>query len=214
MVVHATGCVYEGVRFSRLGVSATVMQLRFCTRRLSTGAGDRLITLAKSLTASKQTVALAETSSGGMMATELLALRGASAFFKGGVVAYSKGAKEVLLGLDPAKSKPTAGEAHALELARAARDHLGSDWAIGETGVAGPTANSHGVAPGVCALAVVGPDGAKRSTTLWPDDGLGAADAYGQAPKVGRRDAMQAFAAAGLELLCEAIAAEEAKRAP
>ena len=88
----------------------------------------------------------------------------------------------------------------------------GSDWAIGETGVAGPTANSHGVAPGVCALAVVGPDGAKRSMTLWPEDGLGAADAYGQAPKVARRDAMQAFAASGLELLCDVVAAEEAKR--
>ena len=73
------------------------------------------------------------------MATELLAMRGASAFFKGGVVAYTKAAKETLLGLDPSKSKPTAGEAHALELARAARDRLGRCLTISESRMTAPT---------------------------------------------------------------------------
>lgn len=165
----------------------------------------RLAQATSRLKTSGHTVALAETSSGGMMATALLARRGASAYFRGGVVTYSRPSKAALLGLDEKSTKPTATEAHALELADAIRSSLGSDWAIGETGVAGPTANSRGIAPGVCALAVVGPDGVRRTTMLWPEDGLNAADAYGQAPKIPRDEAMQRFATAGLELLCDAV---------
>eukprot|EP00966_Prymnesium_polylepis_P023352 537589-Prymnesium_polylepis.1 len=110
-------------------------------RRLCSSAAAQL---SSKLAAAKHTLALAESSSGGLMASELLALPGASAVFRGGVVAYSKTAKTALLGLDAAKTKPTASEPHAIEMARAARERLGTDWALGETGVAGPTPNSHG----------------------------------------------------------------------
>ena len=59
-----------------------------------------------------------------------------------------------------------------VQLARAARIALGSEWGVGETGVAGPTPNSRGVSPGVCAIAVVGPNGVSLSRTLYPDDVL------------------------------------------
>lgn len=69
----------------------------------------------------------------------------------------------------------------------------------------GPSANSRGISPGVCALAVVGPNGKRLCLTLWPEDGLNAADAYGQAPKVPRPERMSFFSARAIELLCDAV---------
>ena len=165
----------------------------------------RLQRALKLLVAAKQTVGVAETSAGGMIAATLLANPGASAYFAGGVVVYTKAAKTKFLGIDAEKSKPTASEPHAVELAHAMREALHCDWAIGETGVAGPLPNSRGIAPGVCGLAVVGPDGLIRKKTLWPDDTLSDADAYGQPPRVPRPDAMANFEKAALELLCDAV---------
>lgn len=167
----------------------------------------RLAALAAKLAAAGQTVAVAETSAGGLIAAELLGQAGASKWFRGGVVAYTKDSKFELLGLMADESKPTSTEPHAAELAAAVKAKLQSTWAIGETGVAGPGANSRGVAPGVCALAVVGPGGAKAlSRTLWPDDELSThRDVYGQAPKIPRRASMAAFRDAAIDLLCDAV---------
>ena len=161
----------------------------------------------KRLAANSQKVAIAESSAGGLISASLLALPGASKFFAGGVVCYTKDAKKAFLKLDASSSKPTATEPHAVELASAIRDQLQCHWAIGETGVAGPTPNSRGISPGVCAIAVVGPDGLVRRKTLFPDEQLSAADAYGQPPKVPRDQAMRAFETAALELLCDAVEA-------
>ena len=98
--------------------------------------------IAARFTAAGHSVAVAETSAGGLIASELLAQSGASKFFRGGVVAYSKHAKQMLIGLDPAASQPTSTEPHAVELARAMREKLGTDWAIAETGTAGPKPRS------------------------------------------------------------------------
>ena len=147
---------------------------------------------------------------GGLIAAELLAQPGASKFFKGGVVCYTKASKQQLLGIAPESSKPTSTEPHARELAMAAQTILAADWAIGETGVAGPTPNSRGIQPGVSALAACGPGGALARKTLFPDDRLGAADAYGQAPKIGRPDNMLAFRDAAIELLADAVEASAA----
>jgi nicotinamide-nucleotide amidase len=129
----------------------------------------RLVQVASRIAAKGQTVAVAETSAGGKIASYLLGQPGSSRWFVGGCVAYSKASKSGLLDLQGGGSKPTATEPHALELANAIKGKLGTDWAIGETGVAGPTPNSRGVSPGVCAIAVVGP-GVQLTTTLYPDD--------------------------------------------
>ena len=167
-------------------------------------AASRLQRTLQKLKAAKQKVGVAETSAGGLIAATLLAHPGASAYFAGGVVVYTKASKAKFLGLDAEKSKPTATEPHAIELAQAMREALQCDWAIGETGVAGPKPNSRGISPGVCGLAVVGPDVVKRKT-LFPDDSLSDADAYGQPPKVLRPVAMKTFEDAALELLCDAV---------
>ena len=187
------------------------------------------------LSASGQKVAVCETSAGGFVASALLAQAGASKFFAGGVVGYSKAAKQTFLGLDPDASQPTSTEPHAIELAEACRAKLQTEWGIGETGVAGPRPNSRGISPGACALAVVGPNGLVRSQMLYPDDTLSAEDAYGcaryplstfvssvsslllslnvlflpspgsQAPKIPREKAMHTFADGALRLLVDSI---------
>ena len=108
----------------------------------------RLAAAMSRLVAAKRKIAVAETSAGGLIAASLLAQPGASAYFAGAVVVYTKAAKKTFLGLEEESSQPTSTEPHAVELAEAIRTTLGADWAIGETGVAGPKPNSRGVAPG------------------------------------------------------------------
>jgi PncC family amidohydrolase len=155
-----------------------------------------LLTLAEvvagRLRARGETVAVAESSAGGLIAAALLAQPGASAFFLGGAIVYTKQARAALLGItaaDMAGLRPST-EAYALLLARRMHDRLGATWALAETGAAGPTGNSYGDAPGHACFAVAGP--AELARTLE----TGAAD---------RAANMRAFAAAALALLREAL---------
>jgi PncC family amidohydrolase len=150
-------------------------------------------TIAARLKARGETVAIAESSTGGLIAAALLALPGASAYFLGGAVAYTRPAKLMLLGLDEAalaQYRP-ATEPHALVLARGIQTRFGAIWGLGETGAAGPTGNRYGDPAGHTCLAVAG--AAERAITLE----TGSAD---------RLANMYAFAAAGLKLLADTIA--------
>jgi PncC family amidohydrolase len=105
-----------------------------------------------------ETVAVAEGSCGGLISASLLAVPGASAFFVGGGVIYTRAAKEALFpGIETARGMRGATEEWATWLARAARDRMGTTWGIGEGGAAGPT-NPYGDPPGHAWLAVAGPD--------------------------------------------------------
>jgi nicotinamide-nucleotide amidase len=139
-----------------------------------------------------QTVAVAESSSGGLIAAALLAVPGASAYFKGGGVVYTTASKQVLIGIsDAAMAEARAAtEPHALHLARAAKERLDAHWGIGETGAAGPTGNRYGDPPGHCCLGVAGPT--CRTLTVQ----TGSAD---------RWENMVAFAAAALDLLATCL---------
>src|SRR5271156_2578071 len=86
-----------------------------------------------------ETVAVAESSTGGMISAALLAVPGASAYFIGGAVVYTRASRRVLLGIsddDMAGMRPST-EAYALLVARTARERFATTWAIGETGAAG-----------------------------------------------------------------------------
>ena len=113
------------------------------------------------------TVAVAESSAGGLVCAALLSVPGASAYFRGGVVAYTRDARRALLGLsnEALDGVPPNSEPLAVLLAEAARERLGAAWGLGETGAAGPTGNRYGHPAGRACLAVVGPLGA-RSVTL------------------------------------------------
>jgi len=151
--------------------------------------------VAERLIARHETVAVAESSAGGLIAGALLAVPGASAYFRGGAVVYTAHAKALLLGKSrEAVTNPRAAtEAHALILAHAVRERLGATWGIGETGAAGPAGNRYGDPPGHACIGVAGATGQSRATTV----ATGASD---------REANMFAFAAAALHLLGDLLA--------
>jgi PncC family amidohydrolase len=139
-----------------------------------------------------ETLAVAESSTGGLLSAALLATPGASAFFLGGAVVYTRQARQTLLGItDEAMAglRP-ATEAYALLLARTAQQRFQSDWSIGETGATGPTGNRYGDPPGHAWIALTGPsERALRIET-------GSAD---------RLANMRVFAAAALDIVRDAL---------
>ena len=148
--------------------------------------------IANRLRARGESVAVAESSAGGLISAALLAVPGASTYFRGGAVVYTAAAKTALTGLEPeqlAESRPATPE-HALLLAHAARERLEATWGIGETGAVGPTGNRYGDPPGHTCVAVTGPLDWTASLET------GSAD---------RLANMQEFAAAALRLLAQAL---------
>jgi PncC family amidohydrolase len=107
----------------------------------------------------KHTVAVAESAAGGLISAALVAVPGASAYYLGGGVIYTRGAREWLLGITPAdmaQLRP-ATEAYARLVAHRVRVELGATWGLCESGASGPTGNRYGDAPGHACLAVSGP---------------------------------------------------------
>jgi PncC family amidohydrolase len=144
------------------------------------------------LKARGETVAVAESSTGGLIAAALLAVPGASAYFIGGGVIYTAKARRAFLqiGDEAMRGLRGASEPYALLSARTARERCGAIWGVGETGATGPTGNRYGDAAGHSCIAVAGI--AERVITLE----TGSAD---------RLANMNAFAAAALDLLIESL---------
>lgn len=150
--------------------------------------------IAANLIARKQTIAIAKSSTGGLVAATLLAVPGASAYFLGGAVVYTKSSRVALLGIGDAEMQGLrpATEAYSLLIARLVRERHSATWGFGETGAAGPSGNRYGDPAGHTCLAVAGPT--ERAITLR----TGSAD---------RLANMDAFARRSLELLVDVIAA-------
>ena len=111
------------------------------------------------LKAQKQTVAVAESSAGGLISAALLAIPGASAYFLGGGVIYTQVARRALLRVtdETVTGIRSSSEPYALVKARAVRELLGATWGLSETGATGPTGNRYGDAAGHACIAVAGP---------------------------------------------------------
>lgn len=140
----------------------------------------------------KETVAVAESSSAGLISAALLAVPGASAYFIGGGVLYTR---QSILALRDTSEAMFAGlhgatEPWALLIARTQRSRCSSTWGVGESGAAGPTGNRYGDPPGHTCLAVAGRT--ERTATLKTGSGERIANMY-------------AFAAAGLKLLLDVL---------
>jgi PncC family amidohydrolase len=140
-----------------------------------------------------ETVAVAESSAGGLITAALLAVPNASAYCIGGIVLYTRKSWYALRDFDDElfKGVRAGTEEHALIRARTARDRFGADWGIGETGATGPTGNRYGDPAGHACVAVAGRT--ERVTTLQ----TGTSD---------RVKNMHTFAAAALALLEESLA--------
>lgn len=119
-----------------------------------------------------QTVAVVESSAGGLVSAALLAVPGASAYFVGGAVIYTRKAGKGLLGLtaDDVMGMRAETEPYALLVANKIRDKLGATWGLSESGAAGPSGSPYGDLPGHVCLAVAGPDSKTRTLELGPSD--------------------------------------------
>jgi nicotinamide-nucleotide amidase len=104
-----------------------------------------------------QTVAVAESITGGELMAELSRPAGASSILRGGVVAYQNDVKIEVLGVRAAliATYGVVSEEVAREMAAKVRERFSADWGLATTGVAGPD-SLEGVAPGVAYIAVVG----------------------------------------------------------
>lgn len=141
-----------------------------------------------------ETVSVAESSTGGLIAANLLSVPGASAYFQGASVVYTLASRRAFLDLDRARLrglKPLTEEMVA-EFARAAREKLDTTWGIAELGAAGPSGTPYGHGPGVSVIAISGP--CSISCTIRTDDDDRSAN-------------MLAFTEAGLLLFKKALQA-------
>jgi nicotinamide-nucleotide amidase len=114
--------------------------------------------IAARLIARRQTIAVAESSTGGLISAALLAVPGASAYFLGSAVVYTRNARRTLMDIpdDAMKGIRSASEPYAKLLASQIRARFSCDWGLSETGATGPTGNRYGDAAGHSCMAVAG----------------------------------------------------------
>jgi nicotinamide-nucleotide amidase len=120
----------------------------------------------------EQTLATAESCTGGLLSAQVTDVAGASMVFVGGVVSYSNDVKQQILGVDEALlvEHGAVSEPVALAMARGVRDRLGADWGVGITGIAGPSGGTEEKPVGLVHWAVAGPRGAWARHAIFPGD--------------------------------------------
>jgi nicotinamide-nucleotide amidase len=148
--------------------------------------------IAAKLVARKQTIAVAESSTGGLISASLLAVPGASAYFLGGAVVYTRDARRVLMDItdETMKGIRSASEPYAKLLAEQTRRRFATDWGLSETGATGPTGNRYGDAAGHSCMAVAGAQTSVITLETGSNDRAGN---------------MQVFAATALKLLLKEL---------
>jgi len=164
--------------------------------------GNPLVELAERLQAAclaaGSTVALAESCTGGMVATAITEVAGSSGYFVGGVVSYANEAKRDLLGVDPdvlaAHGAVSAQVARAMAIG--ARERFGSTLAAAVTGIAGPDGGSEAKPVGLTYVAIADADGEDVRRIVWSGD-----------RDANRRDSVGAV----LEMLLGRVEAETAR---
>ncbi len=139
-----------------------------------------------------ETLAVAESSAGGLISAALVAQPGASLFFVGGTVIYTIESRRALAEIPDAALKGirASTEAYALLAARAIRARLRTTWGVAESGASGPTGNRYGDPPGHACVAVSG--ATERALTI-------------ETGRTDRVENMIVFAEKALALLAEAI---------
>jgi nicotinamide-nucleotide amidase len=131
------------------------------------GVSEPAAAVIRALIARTQTLAVAESLTGGLVAATLVDVPGASAVFRGGLVVYATDLKATLAGVDAdllAERGPVDPDV-AVQLAHGVRGRCGSDWGLATTGVAGPT-EQNGIAVGTVFIGVAAPDGSAEVRAL------------------------------------------------
>jgi nicotinamide-nucleotide amidase len=145
------------------------------------------------LKARGETIAIAESSTGGLISAALLSVGGASTYFRGGGVIYTLQARQGLLEIPeplPTPVQRASTEPYAKLLAETVRLRLDTTWGLGETGAAGPTGNRYGDAAGHSCIALAGPEAQAITLETASDDRIAN---------------MRAFARHALELLLDKL---------
>ncbi len=137
-------------------------------------------------------LSVSESSCGGLISATLVAVPGASAYYVGGAVVYTRTGQQGLLDVPESAMEGirASSEPYAQLNARTIRERLGTTWAVSETGASGPTGNRYGDSAGHACIAVSGPV-EKAITVETGDDN--------------REDNMWVFAKAALDLLEECV---------
>jgi PncC family amidohydrolase len=140
----------------------------------------------------KQTIAVAESSTGGLISASLLAVPGASAYFLGGAVVYTRDARRILMEIpdDAMKGIRSASEPYAKLLASQIRQRFATDWGLSETGATGPTGNRYGDAAGHSCMGVAGAEASAMTIETGSSD---------------RFDNMHVFASTALNFLLQNV---------
>ncbi|MGC9969108.1 MAG: competence/damage-inducible protein A [Bryobacteraceae bacterium] len=118
------------------------------------------VVVGKALRARSQTLSVAESCTGGLVAERITSVPGASDYFLGGFLTYTDRIKTELLGVpaDLLREHTAVSEPVAEALARGARERTGSTWALSVTGVAGPTGGTEATPLGTVIVGLAGPD--------------------------------------------------------
>jgi PncC family amidohydrolase len=134
----------------------------------------------------RETVAVGETSAGGLISASLLAVPGASVYFAGGAVTYAAQSIRGLAGISIEKMRAdgirSSSEPYAILLATEIRARHGDvSWGLSETGAAGPSGNSYGDPPGHTCMAVIGAVSVARTLRTGSDDRVANMWAFAEA---------------------------------
>ena len=140
----------------------------------------------------RENIAVAESTTGGLISAALLSVPGASAYFIGGAVVYTLKARRAMLDVPDSAFAgiKSVTEEGAMILARAARTRFEVTWSIAEIGASGPSGNRYGDPAGHSCIAIAGP--VEKSLTVE----TGSADRIAN---------MRTFAAAALNLLIQSL---------
>ena len=140
----------------------------------------------------EESLAVSESSCGGLISATLVAVPGASAYYVGGSVVYTRAAQQGLLDVPESAMEGirASSEPYAQLNARTVRERLGTTWAVSETGASGPTGNRYGDSAGHACIAVSGPVEKAITVETGDDD---------------REANMWVFAKAALDLLEECV---------
>ena len=139
-----------------------------------------------------QSLSVSESSCGGLISATLVAVPGASAYYVGGSVVYTRTGQKGLLGVPESAMEGirASSEPYAQLNARTIRERLGTTWSVSETGASGPTGNRYGDSAGHACIAVSGPVEKVITVETGDDD---------------REANMWVFAKAALDLLEECV---------
>jgi nicotinamide-nucleotide amidase len=180
-ITACSGLISIRVVARAAGAEAARRQAEGCVREVRRRLGQLVVgedgdTLAaavgRALRERRQTLATAESCTGGLLGALLTDVAGSSDYYLGGVVAYADDLKRDALGVPEAMlaEHGAVSEPVAAAMASGCRERFASHWAVGVTGIAGPAGGSEDKPVGLAYVALAAPDGTNVERHVFPGD--------------------------------------------